>query len=1088
MSPEQELFIHVARVLAATLDLEAVLQAIAEAGAELLGMETGAVYLIEPDRQLYLGAAVPPLSPEMPAALRWASLSDHPHIREAASSGETIVLPDALTAELSPAERDVVEFRGLRTLVFLPLRYEENTVGVLILGSTSGTRDLSERQLELCRALADQVSLGVQNARLHARLKDHAARLEAEVAERTRVEKALRATEQRFGALLEQAGDYILVLQLMEDGDVVIVDANQRAHEVHGYTRDEFLGRSVLELDRGLSREEGEAIVRRVDSGRMALVETVHARKDGTEFPVEVSLTSLDLGDGRRYLLSVERDISERKRSEAHLVERAEFERSLLAATPVSVVTLARDGTVLSWNPTASRTFGWSADDVVGRTLPTVPQEGLVDLTDLIEMVWDGRIVTQLERVHLSRSGERIHVSISAAPIRDAEGRVTAVVATIADITRRKVAEQALAGERELLRKITETSPVGITVVDAKGDIVFTNPFAEQVLGIPSRDDEARRYDAPAWEITTLDGDPFPESSLPFRRVQETLEPVYDVRHAIRGRDGDRVFLSVNAAPLLDANGAFEGMVAAIQDITEPVTTARSLDWSREEYRLLFTNAISGVAVHEIMLDGNGEPVDYVFLAVNPSFERITGLRASAVLGKRVTEVLPGIEETDLIRRYGAVALSGIPETFEDFVEVLDKHFVIHAYKVSERRFATAFEDVTERVRSEEGRLALERQLREAQKMEAIARLAGGIAHDFNNMLAVIIGASDMALQEIEPGTTLYQDIASVHDAATRSAELTKQLLAFSRTQVIHPTATNLDTIVAAQQRILRRLLGEEVRLDVESSDELWNVFIDPSQVDQIIANLVVNARDAIEGAEGVVTIKTANALLDADPTAEHFPVAGGDYVVLSVSDNGAGIAPEVLAQIFEPFYTTKALGQGTGLGLSTVYGIVKQNEGVIRVHSKPGIGTTFEVYLPRHRGKAERVKAAGSGLIRGSETILVVEDEEAILSLARRFLQGMGYRVLTAGSPSAALDIVRAYDGPLHLLLTDVVLPEMNGRQLQERLLELRPGMRTVFMSGYDADVVAHRGVLEEGVTFIQKPFTMRALTQRLRQILDAE
>jgi two-component system cell cycle sensor histidine kinase/response regulator CckA len=383
----------------------------------------------------------------------------------------------------------------------------------------------------------------------------------------------------------------------------------------------------------------------------------------------------------------------------------------------------------------------------------------------------------------------------------------------------------------------------------------------------------------------------------------------------------------------------------------------------------------------------------------------------------------------------------------------------------------------------------LEEQFRQAQKMEAVGRLAGGVAHDFNNKLNVILGYSEMALMKLDATQPLFAYLTEIRKAAERSADLTRQLLAFARKQIVAPKVLDLNETVAGMLKMLHRLIGEDIDLQWRPDADQLPVEVDPSQIDQILANLCVNARDAISGV-GKLTIETGNKTFDDDYCAAHAGFVPGEYVRLAVSDNGCGMDKEMLGHIFEPFFTTKGVGQGTGLGLATVYGIVKQNNGFINVYSEPRQGTTFTIYLPRHTVKAEQTWQEGpeAPAARGNETILLVEDEPAILEMATMLLKMQGYTVLAAGTPGEAIRLAREYAGQIHLLTTDVIMPEMNGRELAKNMLYLYPNLKRLFMSGYTANVIAHHGVLEEGVNFIQKPFSVNALAAKVREVLDSE
>ncbi|GAB6904883.1 hypothetical protein JCM12296A_07170 [Desulfosarcina cetonica] len=397
--------------------------------------------------------------------------------------------------------------------------------------------------------------------------------------------------------------------------------------------------------------------------------------------------------------------------------------------------------------------------------------------------------------------------------------------------------------------------------------------------------------------------------------------------------------------------------------------------------------------------------------------------------------------------------------------------------------------NISERVRSEREREKIQAQFMQAQKMESVGRLAGGVAHDYNNMLSVIMGYTELALEKTLPDDALHMDLREIMRAAKRSADITRQLLAFARQQTVAPRVLDLNETIESMLKMLRRLIGEDIDLVWQPKADIWPINIDPSQVDQILANLCVNARDAITDV-GRISIATDTVSFDQDDCAVHKNISPGDFVRLMVSDDGCGMDQATLENIFEPFFTTKEMGKGTGLGLATVYGIVKQNDGFINVYSEPDKGTTFKIYLPRDTSKVMREDRAAPTTtpLGNGETILLVEDDASILKLSRRMLENLGYTVIATNDPIRALALGREHAGQVDLLITDVVMPAMNGRDLSHQLNPHCPGLKTLFMSGYTADVIAHRGVLDDKVCFIPKPFSKQALAAKVREVLESD
>ena len=668
------------------------------------------------------------------------------------------------------------------------------------------------------------------------------------------------------------------------------------------------------------------------------------------------------------------------------------------------------------------------------------------------------------------------------------------VAALAAERTReleRKLAEckqmdEALRESENRYRSLVEES-ADIMGVLQEGRLVFVNSTGARQVGAKNRGEIVGRKGE-----DFIHPDDLPAALARIQRLLAGETGMYPAEVRYMCLDGTTLPVEVSATHTIF--GAKPSVQFTARDITKRKWLQEALLSESEFNRLVIENAGQGICVcHEIQEFPHVRFTvwnDHMALITGYSLEEINRLgwyqsmhhdrpvQERAIMrmrSMRVGDKLPG-EEWEITRADGQKRQLLITTR-------------VYAGTKGESCALAVMDDITERRRAEVEKAKLEAELQQVRKMEVVGRLAGGVAHDFNNMVQVILGNVDLAMEANSPGSPVFESLEEIQKAARRSADLTQQLLTFARRQTIAPKVVDLNETVEALLKMLRRLIGEDIHLAWLPAPGLGSVKVAPSQIDQILANLCVNARDAIGGV-GKITIETDSTAFDDAYCADHVGAVPGEYVRLAVSDEGCGMDKETLAHIFEPFFTTKGVGEGTGLGLAMVYGIVAQNHGFIQVRSEPGKGATFSIYLPQHAGQAAATGTEDAAKLPKSrgETVLLVEEELALLGIARRVLERLGYTVLSASTPSEAIRLAEAHPKEIHLLMTNVLMPEMNGRDLAKRLVSDCPALKCLFMSGYPADAIAHHGVLDEGMHFIPKPFSVEDLAAKVREVLEQE
>ncbi|HMJ12670.1 MAG TPA: PAS domain S-box protein, partial [Polyangiaceae bacterium] len=657
---------------------------------------------------------------------------------------------------------------------------------------------------------------------------------------------------------------------------------------------------------------------------------------------------------------------------------------------------------------------------------------------------------------------------------RGFDGGENRLVGIVQDITERRRATEELRASEQRYRRIIETTAEGVWLLDSDSSTVFVNTRMADLLGY-TRDEMVGKP-----MLSFMDQE---RAALVQLSTGERLRNFSDGRDfRFKRKDGTLLWASLATNPLYDENGRYEGALAMVSDVTE----RRRAEATRNQLAAIVE--CSDDAIFAGDLEG-------IITSWNLGAQRLFGFTPTEAIGKHVSLLVPAERRGEPTANLQRILRGQSVDHWETVRRRKDGTLVEVSITLSLLKDApgrvvgvSAIErDLTERRRAEQQLRKTEERLRQAQKMEAIGSLAGGVAHDFNNLLSVIVSYTSMILDTLKPADPLRADLEEVMKAGLRAADLTRQLLAFSRKQVLEPRVFDLNETLGGMERMLGRLLGEDVDLLLLPSASRGKVRADPGQIEQVIMNLAINARDAMPKG-GRLTIETNNVDIDESHAFEHLEIESGSYVMLAVSDTGVGMDAATRSRIFEPFFTTKEPGRGTGLGLSTVLGIVQQSGGSIWVYSEPGTGSTFKVYLPRTDEPTERpsVPPQAHGTLRGSETILLVEDDDQVRALTRTILHRNGYTVLEAQNGGEAFLICEQQQSRIHLLLTDIVMPRMNGRKLAERLLSIKPDMKVLYMSGYTDGSIVHHGVLEPGIAFMQKPITPDALGRKIRAVLD--
>ena len=897
-----------------------------------------------------------------------------------------------------------------------------------------------------------------------------------DVTERRKTQDALQKREQQYRQLAEMAHDLIIAVDL----DFKITFVNKAVLSLSGGL--DLVGSSLLDFTpTHLHAMQWEIMKKRQEGYDEMLSFEYELVLPGGEMKIfDIRGTLITENDQPSGVLFIARDATQRRRAEEALQE-SEKKYRLLTEKMTDIVWTADMNLRTTYvTPSIYPVLGFTQEERMEQTVDEqFTPESLVRVMDALAREFprdeqgnaDPDIKATLVLEYYHKDGSTRWMETVMSGLRDDQGKLTGLHGVSRDITERKKTEEKLRQSEELYTRLVDTMPDVIVRTDLAGNILFVNDYAFQINGY--RRDE-------------IEG----QNILRFIAPEDHQSAVEDLMHMMEGnivpheynllaKDGRKIPFEINGNVLRNEEGVPFGVVVVGRNLSERKQSEGIIRKSEERYRTIFE---STATANMILAE------DTTILMANNNFALLSGYSKQEIEGKLSWTMFVHPDDLERMisyhlarRMHGGSAPASYEFRFLNRAGEIKEMFISVAVIPGTRENIVSLVDLTERKQ-------LETQLLQAQKMESVGRLAGGVAHDFNNMLSVIIGNTEMAMNKMRPSEPLYKTLQDVLNARLRSADLTRQLLAFARQQTISPKILDLNDTLAGMLKMLQRLIGENIDLGWHPGHNLWQVKIDPSQVDQLLANLAVNARDAIHQS-GRITIETSNVICDDVYCADRPECVPGDYVMLAVSDNGYGMSKETLTMIFEPFFMTNNEGQGTGLGLATVYGIVKQNNGFINVYSEPGVGTTFKIYLPRNteHDDAPEDKKIETDLPGGNETILIVEDEITVLSLTQAMLEALGYNVLAAGNKDLAFHLVQNHAGAIDLLLTDIVMPDINGKELAERMAHLKPGMKCLYMSGYTADVIARQGILEEGIHFISKPFSLRDLANKIRAVLEA-
>ena len=872
-----------------------------------------------------------------------------------------------------------------------------------------------------------------------------------------------RAAEAEMRALFSAMWDVILVV----DRDGTYRKIAPASPDLLLLPPEELLGRTFHEV---LPSEQADLFL---DSVRTALDESRHV---SVEYPMEIS--------GRKLWFSatlspmnpdtvvwIARDVTERRSSEDALRASERRYREIFEQSRDTIYVRRADGVVIDVNPAAEEAFATSREDLLGRNV----RELYVDPGDLERLEQAVAIHGSLRNyeVRLRRlNGSEFDALVSTTALHAPDGEITGYQGTVHDITERKNAERRLRAQEARFRSLIENVHDIITVLEPDGTISYISPSVERALGYPAE----KFLGAPASRWIHPDDYPAMAAAVNEDLAHPGAGRTMHVRARCRDESWRRLEI-VSRNLLQDPDVG--GMILTARDVTERSAAEEALQRSEAWFRSLTQNALDITTV----LDADGR-IRYS----TPSAARTLGYDQDHLRGRTLLDLIHPEDRQQVSSALARLVGGGTePVGLAARIRARDDSWQVHQsiaqsllHDPSVGGIVINSRDVTEQRR-------LEAQLRQAQKMEAVGRLAGGVAHDFNNVLMAITGFAALLEGELPTDGEASQYLTEIHKAADRAASLTRQLLAFGRKQALRPKVVNLNSVVAGAGPMLRRLVREDIELSYRLDSLLGQCRVDPHQVEQVLVNLVVNATDALpEG--GLIEISTTNRLLTERERRIHAYLQPGRYTGLVVRDTGHGMDPDTVAKIFEPFFTTKELGKGTGLGLSTVYGIVKQSGGYISVESRRGVGSTFTVLFPRiEEEESARGPRVRSPLREGNGTILLAEDEDAVRHLARLTLQKAGYTVLEARDGEEALRIAREHTGEIDLLLTDVVMPYLGGYALARRLREQRPTLRVVFMSGYPGNALRDMGSQASEADFVAKPITPEALTQRIEEALTS-